>query len=524
MEVWTKYLEKQMHKVTKQQISAFGGAMIAGTISHGYVFANSLLYHDGILAVHTQGTTFPLGRWGLGILEWILTYTVGEYSNSMFNGMMSLFLIAVSSMLIVELLHLTQKLDAIYTGVIMAIFPVVTSIFAFMYTAPAYWIALFCNIFAVYVVCKHKKYVWGIVLLAIALGLYQAFFAVAISVFLLSMITDSIEGKWNSFREIIGCGLKYVMIMIGGLALYLLVNAAAVKVLKISMSSYQGTDQMGKLEIKEIPHLLWRTYDQFGLNVNWSGINNALILRLAIWGIILITVFLFVIIICRGEQNNSNKVGLLLLFCLTPMAFNGAYLFSTNASYSVHTLMRYSLVFALIIPLVPLEYLEGKRLLRGKLHVFVAEIILPLLLCGVSGCYIYNNNVAYMKENFLQEQAISYYTVLISEIKGTDGYNDDLPIAYIGERNIEDKSVTMWPQFERVQITGYEGNASDLLNDYAWRVYVGRHCGFYPKVLEDTTEIERLTEVKEMPCYPDKGSIKVVNGAVVVKFAEADIP
>ena len=124
MEVWTKYLEKQMHKVTKQQISAFGGAMIAGTISHGYVFANSLLYHDGILAVHTQGTTFPLGRWGLGILEWILTYTVGEYSNSMFNGMMSLFLIAVSSMLIVELLHLTQKLDAIYTGVIMAIFPV----------------------------------------------------------------------------------------------------------------------------------------------------------------------------------------------------------------------------------------------------------------------------------------------------------------------------------------------------------------------------------------------------------------
>ena len=183
--------------------------------------------------------------------------------------------------------------------------------------------------------------------------------------------------------------------------------------------------------------------------------------------------------------------------------------------------MRYSLVFALIMPIVPLEYLEGKQLLGRKGSIFVAEIMLPMLLWGVSGCYLYNNNVAYMKENFLQEQAISYYTVLISEIKEADGYADDLPVAYIGERNIADKSIITWPQFERVQITGYKGDISDLLNNYAWRIYVGRHCGFYPEVLENTTEIERLTEVKEMPCYPDKGSIKVVNGVVVVKFAEA---
>lgn len=524
MKTLETFLKRQLSRLTRQQLTAFVSAIIVGFAGHCYIFTNSLLYHDGILSVHTKGATFSLGRWGLGFIEFIEKYTLGSYGSSFFHGLLSIILIANSSILIIDILHIKTKMSAAYIGAIMTVFPVVTSVFAYMYTAAAYWIALLCNVLAVYIVLRHRKHFYAVLLLTLGLGLYQAFFAVAISLFLLSMITDCMNDKMKNIGDILKQGLSYMFVMLSGLVLYLLINATVIKLLKVNMSSYKGADQMGKIEIQKIPDLLWKAYEQFGMDVNWSGINNALVLRLAIWGIILITILLFATVVCRGGQKNSNKIGLIILLCLTPAAFNGAYLFSTSASYSVHTLMRYSLVFALIMPIVPLEYLEGKQLLGRKGSIFVAEIMLPVLLWGVSGCYLYNNNVAYMKENFLQEQAISYYTVLISEIKGADGYADDLPVAYIGERNIADKSVITWPQFERVQITGYKGDISDLLNNYAWRIYMGRHCGFYPEVLEDTTEIERLPEVKEMPCYPDKGSIKIVNGVAVVKFAEADMP
>ena len=59
------------------------------------------------------------------------------------------------------------------------------------------------------------------------------------------------------------------------------------------------------------------------------------------------------------------------------------------------------------------------------------------------------------------------------------------------------------------------------VNDYTWRNYMAYWCGFRPWV-KDSAEFENLDEVKEMPCYPESGSIKKINGAIVVKFADSE--
>lgn len=43
--------------------------------------------------------------------------------------------------------------------------------------------------------------------------------------------------------------------------------------------------------------------------------------------------------------------------------------------------------------------------------------------------------------------------------------------------------------------------------------------GFNPVTI-DQTEFENSPIVKNMPCYPDDGSIKVINNVVVVKFSD----
>ena len=42
-------------------------------------------------------------------------------------------------------------------------------------------------------------------------------------------------------------------------------------------------------------------------------------------------------------------------------------------------------------------------------------------------------------------------------------------------------------------------------------------CDFDP-TLEDASEYENLPEVQEMPCYPDTGSIHMMDGVLIVKF------
>ncbi len=44
-------------------------------------------------------------------------------------------------------------------------------------------------------------------------------------------------------------------------------------------------------------------------------------------------------------------------------------------------------------------------------------------------------------------------------------------------------------------------------------------CGYDPVTLDETEFLER-DEIKQMPCYPDYGSIRVIDETVVIKFAD----
>ena len=57
------------------------------------------------------------------------------------------------------------------------------------------------------------------------------------------------------------------------------------------------------------------------------------------------------------------------------------------------------------------------------------------------------------------------------------------------------------------------------LNDYVWALFENYWCGFQPEEVAPE-QYEKLQEVKEMPMYLDDGSIKVIDGVIVVKFRD----
>ena len=126
------------------------------------------------------------------------------------------------------------------------------------------------------------------------------------------------------------------------------------------------------------------------------------------------------------------------------------------------------------------------------------------------------DNVTYLKAEFTQERLKSYYTTLITRIKSVEGYKDEYPVIYINENNIKDLSATELEEFEPIKLA-YLNNYEDGINNYAWRYFLDKWCGYNP-VMGNKEEFESLLEVKNMPRYPDSGSIKIINKVVVIKF------
>ena len=126
-------------------------------------------------------------------------------------------------------------------------------------------------------------------------------------------------------------------------------------------------------------------------------------------------------------------------------------------------------------------------------------------------------NICYLRAEFEQQQTISYYTTLISRISSTEGYDDAYPLVYINEFNKKPTTGLGCPDEEIIYITPYKNGYS--VNVGTWRRVMKNWCGYDPETLDEALFAQR-PEVMEMPCYPDSGSIKVIDGAVVVKFAE----
>ncbi len=240
--------------------------------------------------------------------------------------------------------------------------------------------------------------------------------------------------------------------------------------------------------------------------------------------ICVMALILTVIVLCIifGKNPFYNKMLGLALCMLLPLAYNLVFLMSASSDYFVHTLMRYALVFVFVFLLILLEKSDGLLVAAQKdnLNIFISSVSIIIISVLAVG-YIYTNNAAYMRMTLVQKQAESYFTVLVSEIKGTEGYRDEMPVVYVGERQIEDDSLGILSS-DIGNMTGFSYSLPGILNNYAWKQEVYFYTGFQPnEASQDFWKVHK-EQVAGMTCYPDDGGIRIIDGTVVVKFAEVE--
>ncbi len=317
----------------------------------------------------------------------------------------------------------------------------------------------------------------------------------------------------------------YLSAAVFGLLIYLAVMKFSLRISGLELTEYAGTNTYGitslygyYLRIREayrdfiIPDTS-KEYCMFPFH--WNG-----------WHVILIGMLLIFLLICIVRflvgKEYRKVVFLGIISCLMPAAFQfNMILYGSESMHSLHV-YHYSLMF---ICLAVLSENCGKSICIVKKHLMQQPqkilqkviIVSAYTMIFVFGAlYIRYDNSCYMSNEIRHRAAVSYFTTLITRIQSIDGYDPSIPIAYINSMEKSTEADTLYPQHDLIVTNPY---CYPIVNSWNWEKFVVYWCGYSPNVIRySADEIQQNMEIQKMPQYPSAGSIRMIDGVIVVKF------
>ena len=516
-----KHLDMNQLKISRDSVKrVFLFSFIFGIVAHGSMLSKTILWHDGLHYAYQvkPGFAVSLGRWLRVLLSTIVSKMFGgaNLGMPMLYGLVSLFFIAASALVIVRIFDIRNSLmQAVLCG-IMVSFPVVTSTFFYMYTAPYYFLGLLLSTLAVLVARERggvTGFAAGALCVCCTLGIYQAYLAVAVSLFVISLITDILNDRYDGPVAFLKRAFYYLGICVVGFAVYMVTWKLSMKITGTAAASYQGISDFGKKGIGTYLQGVRTAYARFFLifkrkhqNLYPMGMRYVQIVVIA-----LTIVASACIVVRQFLKNKLLGVALAVLIVLLPVCFNVVYLIGAN---SVHTVMLYGECMLYVY----LICVAGHLLRRVPKLGVPGWRLAALVMVALIAMNAYYDNGCYMKAEMMLQQTINSMTMLAARIKMLDGYNDTMPvcIAIKGEKDNTATQDKYMAEFAIVPLSHliHHDDAGGLRNI---KDVLAQWCGFSPKYVEEKT-LEHPEVLDEMPDYPDAGSVKIVDGTVVVRM------
>ena len=617
----------------------------AGFACHAVMFFSDISFYDDVTSTYDVGGTHIFGRFTLALLGKITRVPFGgsNYSLPWFNGLVSLLFLSIFAWMTVRLLHIACRWMQVLVCALFVSFPVVTSLFAYGFAAPYYMFALpLCGISAYCLTLRGNAatapgrdglrrrmllLAGGALLMALMVGIYQAYLPVLLTLEVLILLKDEVENEGvrqnRRWRYALGGTIL-------GFAGYLVLMELSLKLTGKELYAYRGLDSLGSGGSSYPERILWayriffepESFEQLRgstdyLMFMWSmGIVYRVILAvtavLAVWGAWRIWTSAKIRaqepkqapeacrsgVAVRPRDSDSAKmpdeggpeaaksgtehpgpgkrsagrfglaglVRYLILTALYPLTVNFIFVMT---DYDVYSLMLYAQVFVFVYPVMMTGLLSacpagtgacapaGRPGGKSAGVLTTAEPAARESACGIPSpavgetdhavavhrrgagrpgrrfgtalrvltaalavysviFYCRYDNLCYYKAERMQDAAIAYDEILIARIMAVDGYDASLPVCFVNDL---EKDVTGWTvdeELEGANITPYTG--LEIINCYSWVSFMSSHCGYSPRVIENYHQYDEYIEEEDMPSYPAEGSIRVIDGVIVVNF------
>lgn len=508
-------MEKLINKLKEEQYKIpFVSALVIGLVTHMFMIVNKFPNIDSMTNFYFDQNMITSGRWFLMIACGFSTF----YDLNFVNGLLAIIFIAICAVYVTRFFDVKKKSSMILIPAVMATFPAVAATMSYMYTVDGYMLGLLLAILAAYISRKYKLgFIFGAVVLAFSMGTYQAYISVTILLCLFDIVFDVINNEdiydvWNK-------GFKYLMMGIGGGALYFGILKLLLAVQHKELSDYQGINQMGKFNLTMIPERIAQMYTDFGAFAFRGRVFVNNIFTMIIMSI-MVSVSIVAIFVLFGKNGAFKKwyYWLILLLCIALMPFGTNIMLLVSPGVEYHLLMRMQWeVFIIAMVVISEKTITAFESVKDKLNI--AKTVSVVLIAGLCYNFLLMDNIAYFNLQQQYEKTYAYCVRLLDRIETTDGYFQGIPVCLVGVISKESYPTTELTSDVTEKIRGTDGDFL-LYRGEQYEEFMKNYLGATLNILEGkyVEDMYYSEEYSTMTSFPDKGSIKIVNGIMFVKL------
>ena len=215
------------------------------------------------------------------------------------------------------------------------------------------------------------------------------------------------------------------------------------------------------------------------------------------------------LIVCGEVKRRNIRHSLLLALCLFlfPLSCYCLYILADNGY--IHALALYSFASLYILAAILIDRADTGWKLRPDAVAAAAMAVVII-------CNTYFANEFSLYNYLMKENVTSFYTSILTQVYETPGFAEGTELALIGEP--PEFPVERNACYTRDEFT-LPGNPVDssAIAPFIIRYYIGSDI---PLADDDTiAALMDTAEFAEMPVYPYYGSVRMIDGTVVVKLS-----
>ncbi len=512
-----------LRKTLKDAYGKYKGDFLFGLavcfIAHFVLLANYLFNHDSVATFFSNSSwLITQGKWFSSPIS-LLKGSLGVHYS---QALIGLVFTALSAVLLCNAMECENPLARKIIIAMYALFPTVGV--CMMYNGLDYFaFTAFLSIAAALIGKKRGvwNFIFAVILLTFSIGAYQGYIGFAAAVFVFYCLKKLLDEN-SKIRDVFADGIYYIAILLVSVICYYVILQVVLKLFSIQLSDYKGISNMsGILNPKVLfPAIVTAYKNTIGFfTQNLIGPSSAVTLYLKRAAFVLMVasvIHALAVIIKRKTFGKAALFAALSIFVL-PVAANFIGVLSNNTSFYYVT--AYPIVFLM---LAAVSYLFSIKITKKHAADLFARGCVALISTAIIFNMFTTANVQYEKSERTKAEMDSKITELITIIHTADGYTPSTPIVFSGKTPYNFlKSGYVTGSY--AYMLGYSRAEDMIYSDDILGSYITNVLN-YDIVMQRYAEVGVTYEsiLKEMPVYPAQGSLKMVNGVLLVKLGEVE--
>lgn len=369
-----------------------------------------------------------------------------------------------------------------------------------------------------------KGIAYGAFFLALSLGLYQVelacFCLVLLAYFVLLLFRGEEKAKLRCFI------VKSLGSAVCGAALYWLVLQVILKLSGVAMAEYQGGASISPLNmVKNLPQSIAKCYGQFwdyffGDTVRHNTLQNTKVLYVLAFVFVGAALLRRLAVILRRKDAETAfyAVAALLVMPLASVIF---LLAASEATFYIPMAGGTALFFPVcfwLLNAAPVQPSGRVEKLEKNAVLLTAAVIL------YGGVFMSAIDQQAMYEG---RRATKQIADLVANELVAEGYYDapeKLPVMLVGRPSASPlfrTHVVYWDANDYAQVGLFKKESAATMR-YSWNAVFRDLTPMQLELCSDEVydELIRTEEIKRMPTFPEKGSMREMDGVYVIKISE----